>query len=263
MLIEVNFSNGTPDYKEEIEVIGFSPTEIKIDIGSTKTKKQALYGYLKTIEYAFTGVLNRATGNINSIRLEKSWCGGVTKLQDNVVWDCRDKKGHTIIYDITKDSLNEKYFVADRVDYESGVIKPRWTNSLYSKDNERVKNNILYCILAFTKNIRNYTLKWDDKESKLVLLDRYDRVISIDDVKEDDVYILLKVINCLIFRDTHLGVFVVNCEGISDNVINALSDIIVPLYGDTFVFLYNCGVSCKVRRDVVYLPNYELKAKRI
>lgn len=261
MLFEVAFTNGLEGYSNNLSIVGFSPIELLVADGGKTTRMTSLYGYLQTIEYAFTGVINSATGDIADIRISKSWCGGILKTRNNVAWECREDKTHTVIYDICADSLKEKYYVADDIEFSGTRIQPKWTKSLVTDNAEIIKHNIVSSIIAFTKNIRKYVLRWDDIKNKLVLENTSGNEISIDDVKEDDIYTLLKVINCLISRNRHLGVFIINCHGISDEVLETYNDIIRSIYGDTFVFLYNCNRNSKIARERLILPNYTLHSK--
>ena len=73
-------------------------------------------------------------------------------------------------------------------------------------------SNITSAILVFNTYMKGYKLQWDDKEG-LVLLDINGSIIDSEVVKDDEVYIILKLIAVILSKTVHMGVFFIDCTG--------------------------------------------------
>ena len=94
---------------------------------------------------------------------------------------------------------------------------------------------------------------WD---KGLVLYDELGEQVRIDDVPDDDMYMLLKMIRIICFKGKHLGIFFINCKGIRPHVLTCLLKFLKGVYGDTFVFLYNCDSNVEYpAKFEITLPN--------
>lgn len=260
MKLKATFNNGVPSVAYSTAIDGFLPVELVVGKGGKTSRQKALSMYLQTIDYAFRGVSNRVTGDIDEISVEKSWSGSVYKDGDSVVWNCVVDKTFIIIYDITSNGVTEKMYVADGLAVSDGKnVKPLWQNELMKATKDEVKRTILASISIFSEYIDKYQLVWGVNGNKVSLLNTSGKEISIEDVPEDDIYTLLKLINVLMLKSTHMGVYFINCLGFSDKVLNALIKLVQEIYGDTFVFLYNCSPNCTVKKEVINLPNFVIK----
>lgn len=240
------------------------PVEILVPSDKSGVMRQ---GYLQTIDYAFRGVTNRVSGDIYALEVGNSWFGSVVKEGDNVKWQSSLMKDFIVIYDITFKSIDEKMYVAKKIDYDNTKrgnkgIRPIWQRELFEKDSKEIKSIYLAAIASYSQFLQDEKydlvyvkgeLKLKDKESK------QGRYVDFDVVKDSDFYIFLKLINILVAKNRHMGVYFINCLGFSDNILKALINFIYELHGNTFVFLYNCYETSTVERDKWILPDYTKK----
>jgi hypothetical protein len=238
----------------------FTPLVLTVQEGGRNTRKKALEGYLTTIEYAFMGTVNNESGSIREVVMGKSWCGSVAKTLNTVNWNCSFDKYNVVVYRLGCDSFSEGYYAAEEVEQGKGVTYLA-LDSLDSHESAIIKKNMMVSIVVFSRCISKYNLKWDDENHCLILQNKKGQTIDIESVKEDDIYTLLKFISTVIFRDVHLGVFMINAQGVTPSVLNCYLGIIRGLFGDAFVFLYNVSEKLKLNAQTVTLPNYILHDK--
>ena len=89
----------------------------------------------------------------------------------------------------------------------------------------------------------------------------------IDDIKEDDVFVFFKLVEVLLHRGPHAGIFFFDCENLSAAVIQTLVAFINLYYlSNRMIFLYNIssGKAANLKdlsREVVVLPNQKIPHK--
>lgn len=253
MRFHVDFNNGYLPIDFDEGAYGLTPVELKVVDGSYASNLRSLMAYIKTLKYAFTGVANRVTGTIQGLSVEKSWSGSIVKNGDDVSWNFVTDMHHTVIYDISADEIEEDMYVAKSVSMSGSKVVPNWSKDLITPKNKTSKEYLISAIESFASTIPDYTLMWD---KGLVLYDELGEQVKIDDVPDDDMYMLLKMIRIICFKGKHLGIFFINCKGIRPHVLTCLLKFLKGVYGDTFVFLYNCDSNVEYpAKFEITLPN--------
>lgn len=261
MLFSIAFENGLDTFVTDDAYVGYCPIELVIADGGKTSKALSLYGYLQTLEYTFSGLINTVTGDIGDVKIGKSWCGSVIKNRTVVDWAFRMSKKRTIIYDICATSVKEKYYVASDIKLNNGHMEPKWTKSFNTTDEKILKTNMKVCVAGFNMHMKNYKLVWVEEKGRVELRNKANESINVESVVEDDIYTLLKFINCIIFRGYHLPIIFLGCKNMSREVIMAYNEIVKGMYGDTFVFMYDCPKTLPLERQTLSLPNYTLHTK--
>ncbi len=258
MHIDFSFTNGTPPVSMGMETVGATPLEIVVPRGGKTSRQKALRMYLQTLDFAFRGVSNRVTGLIDIAGVGNSYVGSVKKVGDFVEWGFIFDKTNVVIYDITVQTINEKLFVADSLRVASNnVLRPAWIKDILEGSSENIQANAVAAIEVVSEYVADYDLYWGD--GVLSLLDSTGKRTTLDKVKSDDTYSVLKLVNILVPKGEHKGVFFINCFGFSEVMLKAMLRLIWVMQGDTFVFLYNCGEYPGIKRELVTLPNFLIK----
>lgn len=257
MNFHVTFTNGMQELSRNFDFYGLTPVELSVPRGGKSSRMRSLSTYVKTLVFAFTGVGNRASGAIDELEIGKDWCGTIKKKGDSISWDFVKDKQDVIVYNISATEIQESMYTADKVQLQSSKLVPEWSKRLFLPTPDDTRGKVVSAIEVFAKYIPNYSLEW--KGNLVLKNDKGMKISSMDDIKEDDIYTLLKVITIILKKSQHLGVFFINVEGFRDNTLLALFDFLKKVYGDAFVFLYNCGTKCKVERELLQLPNIYIK----
>lgn len=257
MRLKFEFSNGVPSVDVFTSTDGFSPVELVVNNGGRASRKKALSLYMQTIDYAFRNVINRVTVDINRFLLTSTSLGWLDKDSLDVAWGLKMEDNMVVVYDITTKEVNEHLYISKGIATGDGKsIKPVWFKEVVDGDAISMKKHIIAAISVITEQVSEYDLVWDSEKSKLSIRDHKGREVNLDKISKDDLYTLFLVINLIVTKGTHTGVFFINCRGFSDDVLNTLMSVIKEIYGNTFVFLYNCENLKNVKRDVVKLPNF-------
>jgi hypothetical protein len=185
------------------------------------------------------------------------------KTRDSVLWDAISDKSFIVVYQLALNAITENMYIADaiKVDRKSrnNGVNPVWLNQLLTptKSSELLRNQAIYAISIVTEFISGYKLAWgyDGKEG-LAVLDPNFNVVSVEDIQDDETFILVKLLTLLIGKGLHLGILIIDCKDFSDNVITAFAQTAKMFFADTFVFLYNVSPTSQVERSTVELPNF-------
>lgn len=260
--LKFDFSNGTPSVDFQLNVMQATPVELLVPHGRNSDK--AVKAYVRAIDYLCRGVANYASGEIVGVSLEKNWFGKMEKNRDVVMWNAISDKSFVVVYDLKINSITENMYVADGIKMtKSGGsfkgVEPLWIKELLNpnKSNNELRDQAIYAISIVTEYVSGYRLVWGYGGRKgLTVLDRNDKVVVVEDIKDDETFILVKLLTLLINKGLHLGVFLIDCKGFSDSVINGFVETARLFFGDTFLFLYNLNPNSKVERVTVNLPNF-------
>lgn len=265
MKIEFDFTNGLLPFSQTIEQINPIPVELRVEnTGNSNQQVESLHFYIHTLLNLFRGVSNITSSKIGRASIEKSWFGKIESSLHKVTWEPRIEKYFFVIYDLMKAKLVEDMYVADAI-YSSGkskkVNEPAWLTPLLnpkSKASATELEHLRDVISTITENIEGYNLTF--RNGKLLLQSAVTGdSLDIDEVGDDDIYVLLRVVYQILGKGLHQGVFFIDARWYSDAVIKALTDISRFVYGYSFIFLYNVSPDSKVERDVVTLPNFTYK----
>lgn len=255
MDIRITYTNGMPELSRKFDIYGLTPIELSVPNGGKNSRLRSLNAYVKTMEFAFTGVCNRAVGAIDELSIGKNWCGVVRKKGDAIDWNLVKGVNDVIIYNMSSTEIQESMYIADNV-VVTDKIKPEWSKRLFLPTPDDTKGKIISAIEVFAKYIQNYSLEW---KNGLVLKDKNKQIITMDRVKENDVYMLLKLITLILKKSIHLGVFFINAYDFDDSVLQALFEFLKKVYGDAFVFVYHCRSNCSLERELLKLPNLYIR----
>lgn len=237
------------------------PLELRVSQGDTNSRLTAQRLYKNSIMHAFRGVSNFATGKIIGVKIQKDWLGGVNKSNDSVTWNSVVDKTFVVIYDIFSREIVEHMYVADGIVSNGEALQPLWLDELTSPSKDTLRGNLVKIIAILNKCTRKYFFKWNNSKGTIELKHRNGksvRNISLNDIDEDDLFILVKLLLLVSSKNTHLGVMFVNAYNFSDNVLKAFTEISKELFYDSYVFFYNCRQNSAIKTLKVELPNFLL-----
>lgn len=280
MKIQIKFGNDVGTYNfEDNSIQGVVPLELrveKLDADNYEYNSNlSLALYVSAFASLFKGVTNFTTGDIQGIQIQRSGFDTVTKDKDGVRFE-NQTKGKTVIYEISKTSMNEQMYYSEDLDVKNiasytsesleGLVKENvtskvlWQTGLIEPSQEVLRNNIVDAITA-TTFIPGVDFFWEDNgtdKGKLSLISD-DGNIEMDDIEADEVYYLIKLIEQIAHKGVHKGVIFINAQGISDTVLNALLFAMQTFFSETHVFLTYLDDNSKVVRSRVELPDFKTR----
>ena len=122
---------------------------------------------------------------------------------------------------------------------------------------------ILSLITAISYYFPDYTLDYNEKEKKLSYVYKGVPLESIEDIKEDDVFLFFKFVEVLLTKPEHFGLFFIDCSVFSTKVLHALVTLIDLNYmNGRLVFLYNSQNDNKLKvignLQTLKFPNHKI-----
>lgn len=262
MRLGLQFTQGTPPFTFQSASQGV-PYELQVeDVGSPLSQRQSLLKVVRALGYIFKGVSNYATGEISHVSVEKGVLGRVAKSHDIVKWDSMIDKTFVVVYGVNSQEVVEDMYVADAIstikDAEGNrSVEPLWLVSLLNPAQDHRKEMLISAITLGTKYGRGYALAFNPENGgSLQIKDKKGRVIELDAITDPEVFILFRLLLLLTAKGKHMGVFLVNAQGFSDDILHSLSDIARVFFLDTYIFFYNVPAKCTVKREIITLPNF-------
>lgn len=265
MKLEFDFTNGIEPVRIKQETVGATPMELLVsDTGSKGSRKDALMAYLTGLDYTFRGVRNPISGYIDRISVEKPWLGKMEKDGTEVNWDSVADKSFIVVYDVMISSIEEHMYVAEAFKQKrgdgdaTGHVNAIWNDNLLNPaPPETLKGLLIKAISIASEYVDGYRLVFGHNgKDKISVLDRKDNEIAVDDIDDDESFIIIRLLFRLLSKGVHVGVFLINAQGLSDKGLNALVAISELFFGDTYLFLYNVRNTSSISRVQVTLPNF-------
>lgn len=262
MKLKFGFTNGTPSAEFNIDTIQATPLELLVSQqGTFQSRKRAMQLYIKTLDYAFKGVSNYASGDISGVEIEKPWFGRVLKHMDYVEWEAVTDKTFVVVYDFSLESLTENMYVADAIQAtkkgNKNSINPVWIKELLTPKPYYMLQNMISSIAIVTEFSPHYKIAWGfEGKEDLTVLTKDHKPITVEDIEDDEFFILIKLLTLIMSKGVHMGVFLIDARGFSDRVLEAITHTVKAFYGDAFLFLYNLNPNSKLNRKTIELPNF-------
>lgn len=260
----------TVDFKSES--VGATPIELLVSrSGSMRSQAKSLMGYVRSLDYTFRGVTNYASSDISRVSIEKPWFGKMEKIKDSVNWTAITDKNFVVVYDLTTKSITENMYIADAIatgaqakkrsaDEEFMGVQPVWIQELIQPQMGKSLKNItadaISIVTEYAEAESGYSLVYRGGKQGLVVLDPQGKAITVDDIQDDETFILVKLLTLLLGKGQHLGVFLIDAHGFSDRILSAFITTARLFYGNTFMFMYNVDSKSKVKRVQCELPNF-------
>ena len=281
MYLRFKYSNDTPPFEKDIpRVKGWDAPifELKIAGSNGRTKQAATNDYIVSLVYGFRDLINKHETDIDEFELGNFFIGTLTKTKDYVCFrnfegeeDTLAKYG-LIVFNLYKDLFNEKlYFTRNEDILAEGqmMFSDHLINDgLIQNKEKRSRRFIDSLITAVACNFSDYDITMNEKTKKIEYTYKGVPLESIEDIKDDDVFVFFKLIEVLLVRGKHRGIYFLDCEFLSAEVINALVAFINLYYlNNRIVFLYNVPSSKRsalkdIPREVVVLPNHKYVNKK-
>lgn len=255
--LQIVLSDGTPvvDFNGALE--HSTPIELSV-FPHTPQGVVSADIYMQSLNYLFRAVSNFASGKIGYVAAEKSWFGRIEKTMDKLEWGAIADKNFVVVYDISKEEIAEHYYVAEAVSFKHGKrrsVEPVWNEKLIKPSPKTMKEGIITAIEIATEFTDLYRLVWGYRGKRgLFILDSEDRKIDVDDIDDDEIYILFRLLLVLASKEIHVGVFCIDANGLSDSLLNAIVQASRTFFGDGFVFIKHLDVESKLKRETLALP---------
>lgn len=239
------------------------PYELRIqDEGSPASRKRSLKAYVKSIEYLFQGVSNYASGKIVGFTIQNN-LGAVTKSNDVNKWQARFTKEYAVVYGVSRLEVSEGMYLADSI-YMDGSkgkpeLKPMWVSNLVNPSSDLLRRNLMAAITYGNKCGKGYGLMFADDALRAV--DPSGNPIAISDIEDQEVFLLFQLIERVAHKGLHVGIYLIDAEGMSDEFLRVLVDLVhssLISSEDSYIFIYNAPKSITVRTNPITLPNFEL-----
>ena len=279
MDIKIKYNNDTPPFEISLPVIkGWDTPIIELSVEGTsgRSRKVALNDYVVNLANAFRGLINKHETNIEELIIENCFIGNVHKLKDDLKFVNSDgeedlvSKYDLILFTIYKDFLNEQLYCTRNQDilhkgdlmFEGNTINTKILDRVNTEDRRFVDS----LITAVTYHLPDYDIRVNEETKKLEYTYKGAVLKTIDEVKQDDIFVFFKLVEVLLSRGRHTGVFFLDCEFLSSGVINAMVAFINLYYlRNRLIFLYNVANSRNSLKDIprerVVLPNQKIPHK--
>ncbi|MFA8998095.1 hypothetical protein ACEI87_10490 [Clostridioides difficile] len=193
---------------------------IEIHFNNKKQEKSAMI-YSNAIESTFKGTANLFEGDINCVKFDFGKFGKIEKNRCDVKWDIRYSNLNTVIYILNKNELRKEYFYTKGMSTNNSKMNsPK--NISPNVNNKTFKENLALAITCLQKSDINYKYSFENGFLQIFNTKSNSYLTSIDEIENDDIYLLLKLLNLLIYQDRHLGVFLIDCRDISKDVLTCL-----------------------------------------
>ena len=252
MILTFEYANDIENKSFKIDSKDKKPIEIVFKDNAQKNT----HIYMNALEATFKGLSNCLYGNISGINIDCGAFGSIKKNRCNVNWNLSYSKLKTSIYVLSKKELREENFYAKGVLLDNGnvnVIKNKFSNN-----NKLFKENLANAIAALLKSEFDYIYSFQDGHLQIINYTTNTPIKSINDIEEDDVYLLLKLLDILIVHGKHLGIFLINCDGISEKVLTCLHLLYKQFQKDlnvNFLFFFNLNKDCRMKTQKILVPN--------
>lgn len=284
MDIKIKYNNDTPPFEVSLPVIkGWNTpvVELKVEGTSGRSRKVALYDYIINLQNAFRELINKHETSIEDMEITNCFFGNVQKNKDTISFTSADgqidtiSKYNLVLFTIYNDSFNEALYFTRNEDtyrknglqFEGNIVN---VPVLEKSKEEQVNKDKLFInslITAVTCGLPNYDIRINKGTKKIEYAYKGTVLKNIDEIKEDDVFVFFKLVEVLLHRGKHAGIFFFDCESLSANVIKTLVAFINLYYlSERMIFLYNIS-SVKAEslkdlsREVVVLPNQKIPNK--
>lgn len=260
MKLKFDFSNGIPSVEFNENTDKATPLELLVPETNGISGKNSLDLYIKSLDYLFRGVSNYASGKIVGVSAEKGWFGKIEKQREEITWQAISDKNFVVVYDITLHAISEHMYVADAITRGGKTsfkgVDPIWIKELLVPNPTGMKENIISSVTIATDFLTEYKLAWGfgGKEG-LSIINGQGQVIDVGDIADDEAFILIKLLMLLMSKGTHMGVFLINCRGFSDKVLEGLVKTAEVFFGDAYIFFYNVSPRSQIKRSAFVLPN--------
>lgn len=255
--LEIVLSDGTPVVQLNKVLEHSTPIELSVSPMSPQAVRSADI-YMQSLNYLFRGVSNIASGRIKKVAVEKSWFGRIEKEMDKTIWNAVADKNFVVVYDITADSISEHYYVAEAVAYRKGKnrkIEPIWNEALIKPSPKTIKEGIITAIEIATEFTDRYRLVWGYKGKQgLFVLNHKGKKIDVDDIDDDEIYLVFRLLLLLSSKELHTGVFCIDADRISDKTLEAIIQASKTFFGDGFIFIKHLNPNSRIKRETVHLP---------
>lgn len=263
MKMHIDFDKGIEPVDFEVNVLKATPLELVVeDKGSYRSQADSLSHYVQSLDFLFRGVINNSAGRISAMHLEKNGFGRLMKQGLVLDWNLVTDKSFVVVYSLSRDSISENMYVADGMvvggKNNAKGAEPLWIKEMLEPAHgDILKNHIIHTISIVSEYVTKYRLVWDYKgRPGLTVLTRSGNIVSVDDIKDDESFMLIKLLTLLISKGVHLGVFLINAHKISERTLKALTETARLFFGDTFMFIYNLPEESTLERNTVLLPNF-------
>lgn len=272
MKIKFSYKNDTPSFEKNIaNVKGWDTPiiELKIEGNNSRSRQAALNDYIITMIYAFRDLINKHETDIDNFEFSGAMVGQVHNINGFEEYSQTSSFDY-VVFTLYKDFFNEQLYFTRNADIleAGGIIKDG--NKLNTKvidssgrGRKDSKRFIMSLITAISYYFPDYTLDYDEKEKKLHYLYKGVPLESIEDIKEDDIFLFFKLVEVLLARGDHTGIYFLDCEFLSAPVIQAVAAFVNLYYLHyRVIFLYNVPSYkkkelCDLTREVITLPNHK------
>ncbi|HBE9444536.1 hypothetical protein [Clostridioides difficile] len=192
-----------------------------IEIQFNNNSIEASMIYSNAIESTFKGAANLFEGDINCVKFDFGKFGKIEKNRCDVKWSIKYSNLNTVIYVLNKNELRKENFYSKGICINNNKMNSLKNTSL-NISNQIFKENLALAITCLQKSDINYKYSFENGFLQIFNIKSNSYLTSIDEIEEDDIYILLKLLNILIYQGRHLGVFLIDCTDISKDVLNCL-----------------------------------------
>lgn len=276
MKIKFDYKNDTPSFEKEIaNVKGWdSPIiELKVEGNNGRSRQTAINDYIITMIYAFRDLINKHETDIEDFDFSGTMVGQVHNIKGFDEYSKTSAYDY-VVFTLYKDFFNEQLYFTRNADIleEGGIMFDG--NKLNTKvidsaeiDSKKTRRFILSLITAISYYFPDYTLDYNEKEKKLSYVYKGVPLESIEDIKEDDIFLFFKLVEVLLARGPHTGIYFLDCEFLSAPVIQAVAAFVNLYYlQHRAIFLYNVPNYKKkelrdLSREVITLPNHKIIKK--
>lgn len=235
-----------------------SGTPLELTVVPSSKMKQELYLYINALSLLFRGLTNYSTSDIIGVSVSKGLFGSVVKNQDSISWNAVVDKTYTIVYEISATQLTDHVYVADglaaKKTKDGHKFEYLWLKGIFKPDPAHSRENVTNAIVIATERLQKYALKWG--ENGLCVVEKGGKVVNIDDVSVDEEFVFLSLLLTILSKARHVGVFLVDASGFSDDILLGLLDVAKYFMLDNFIFFYNMRKESKVSRYRLELPSF-------
>lgn len=284
MYIKIEYNNGKPDFELNIETdtdggLRNPVFNLEVEGKSGRSRKVAIIDYVMNLEMAYRELINMHETSIKSLIIDDGVFGKIKKEDKDIEIIDRygkldvETKFDTILYNVYSSNFYEKaYFTRNGssvrktdVTFEGNNINTVSINNvkhLLTNVND-MQRFVMSLKIVFKTYLKDYTVKLDKASNSLQYYYKGSKLMDINDITRDDIFIFFKLLEVISHREPHMGVFFIDCSNLTANVINAMTSFILMFFNSRkYIYLYNVSNSVKAKLQnkvfTIELPNQKL-----
>lgn len=214
--------------------------------GSKKAKTSIIQAFLEEIRLYYGGLDTWHTERLTEMRI------GERKKGKNGFDGSTDFRYDVVVRDIALGSVGEYVYLTRKTRAKKGPevhfvgTKGEKFQEINAGVLERqgVESSTIVLFAAILLRCTDYQVKWQEEKKELQLI-KEGKVIQVEDIKDKEVYTLVKLYTHIMCKSEKKSIFFINGSGMCSQIVQGMIDLIRGTATTSEVYLYNIPTKLK------------------